>query len=133
MACTQPAPYPIPADEALRLRDLERHAVIGLASDPHFERLVDLAKSLFGTPIVAISLVEAERQWFLASRGLGGLCETPRSSAFFAHAIAGEGVMVVPDACLDARFSANPAAPAAAHDHRAAAVAVAGRSGDAGA
>jgi hypothetical protein len=133
MASAPTTAYPVPADEPLRLRDLERHAAIGLSSDPHFERLVDLAKSLFGTPIVAISLVEAERQWFLASRGLGGLCETPRSSAFCAHAIAGEGVMVVPDACLDARFSANPAAPAAAHDHRAAAVAVAGRSGDAGA
>ena len=104
----QAASFPIPADEDLRLRDLERHAAIGLASDPHFERLVELAASLFGTPIVAISLVDADRQWFLASRGLGGVCETPRSSAFCAHAIAGEGVMVVPDACLDARFSANP-------------------------
>lgn len=104
----QAPPFPMPVDEELRLRDLERHAAIGLASDPHFERLVDLAASLFGTPIVAISLVDAERQWFLASRGLGGLCETPRSSAFCAHAIAGEGVMVVPDACLDARFNANP-------------------------
>ena len=108
MASAVPTPYPVPADEPLRLRDLERHAAIGLSSDPHFERLVDLAASLFGTPIVAISLVEAERQWFLASRGLGGVCETPRSSAFCAHAIAGEGVMVVPDACLDERFSANP-------------------------
>jgi hypothetical protein len=72
MASAVPTPYPVPADEPLRLRDLERHAAIGLASDPHFERLVDLAASLFGTPIVAISLVEAERQWFLASRGLGG-------------------------------------------------------------
>lgn len=76
MACTLPTPYPVPADEPLRLRDLERHAAIGLASDPHFERLVDLAESLFGTPIVAISLVEAERQWFLASRGLGVVRDT---------------------------------------------------------
>lgn len=107
MACTLPTPYPIPADEPLRLRDLERHA-IGLASDPHFERLVDLAASLFEAPMVAISLVDAERQWFLASRGLGGLRETPRSTAFCAHAIAGTGVMVVPDARSDERFRANP-------------------------
>ena len=100
--------YPIPADEGLRLRDLERHTVIGLASDCHFERLVDLAASLFEAPMVAISLVEADRQWFLASRGLGGVCETPRSSAFCAHAIAGDGVMVVPDALLDPRFRCNP-------------------------
>lgn len=108
MTCTLPTPYPIPADEPLRLRDLERHAVIGLTSDPHFERLVDLAASLFDAPMVAISLVGAERQWFLASRGLGGLRETPRSTAFCAHAIAGTGVMVVPDARSDERFRSNP-------------------------
>jgi diguanylate cyclase (GGDEF)-like protein len=108
MTCTLPTPYPIPADEPLRLRDLERHAVIGLASDPHFERLVDLAASLFDASMVAISLVDAERQWFLASRGLGGLRETPRRTAFCAHAIAGTGVMVVPDALSDERFRSNP-------------------------
>jgi hypothetical protein len=108
MTCTLTTSYPIPADEPLRLRDLERHAVIGEASDPHFERLVDLAASLFEAPMVAISLVDAERQWFLASRGLGGLRETPRSTAFCAHAIAGNGVMVVPDALSDERFRANP-------------------------
>jgi len=108
MTCTLTTSYPIPADEPLRLRDLERHAVIGEASDPHFERLVDLAASLFEAPMVAISLVDVERQWFLASRGLGGLRETPRSTAFCAHAIAGNGVMVVPDALSDERFRANP-------------------------
>jgi len=102
-----PQPYPIPADELLRLRDLERHAAIGLASDPHFERLVGLAASLFDAPMVAISLVDADRQWFLASRGLA-VCETPRSSAFCAHAIAADGVMVVPDALQDERFRSNP-------------------------
>ena len=78
MACALPLPYPVPADEPLRLRDLERHAAIGLASDPHFERLVELAASLFAAPMAAISLVDADRQWFLASRGLGDLRETPQ-------------------------------------------------------
>ena len=106
----QPLPlaFPIPVDEGLRLRDLERHAAIGMASDVHFERLVDLTASLFEAPMVAISLVDANRQWFLASRGLGGLCETPRSTAFCAHAITASGVMVVPDAQADPRFCANP-------------------------
>ncbi len=107
-AVTAAPPVPIPVDEELRLRDLERHAAVGTASDPHLERLVDLAASLFAMPIVAISLVDADRQWFLASRGLGGLCETPRSVAFCAHTIAADAVLVVPDASADARFSANP-------------------------
>jgi len=99
--------YPIPVDEPQRLRDLERHGVIGMASDEHFNRIVELAASLLDTPIVAISLVDADRQWFLAGKGLG-LKETPREMAFCAHTIAGDDVLVVPDALADERFRTNP-------------------------
>ncbi|MEB3256244.1 MAG: sensor domain-containing diguanylate cyclase [Synechococcaceae cyanobacterium] len=99
--------YPIPPDEQQRLRDLERQGVIGIDSDVHFERIVELARSLFHTPIAVISLVEADRQWFLSHPGLD-VCETPRDQAFCAHAIAAEGSLVVPDARLDERFASNP-------------------------
>lgn len=99
--------YPIPADEVQRLRDLERYGVVGMANDEHLDRIVTLASSIFATPIAAISLVQANRQWFLAAKGLT-VTETPRDMAFCAHAIAGEGVMVVPDALADERFRTNP-------------------------
>jgi diguanylate cyclase (GGDEF)-like protein len=99
--------YPIPADERQRLRDLERYGLIGSDSDEHFERIVELAGLLFGTPIALISLVERNRQWFLCHRGLDA-SETPREQAFCAHAIATDQVMVVPDALDDGRFRANP-------------------------
>ena len=106
--------YPIPADEEQRLRDLERHGVIGIQSDVHFERIVELARSILHTPIAVISLVEAERQWFLSHRGLDA-CETPRDQAFCAHAIAAEAPLVVPDALLDERFATNPLVTGAPH------------------
>lgn len=106
--------YPIPADEEQRLRDLERHGVIGMASDEHFERIVELARSIFAAPIAVISLVEGDRQWFLSHRGLD-VCETPRDQAFCAHAIAGDGPLVVPDAQRDERFAANPLVTGAPH------------------
>jgi diguanylate cyclase (GGDEF)-like protein len=99
--------YPIPADEEQRLRDLERHGVIGLASDEHFDRIVELASSIFQAPMSLISLVEKDRQWFLTRKGLDAT-ETPRTMAFCAHAIAANGVLVVPDARVDERFSTNP-------------------------
>jgi diguanylate cyclase (GGDEF)-like protein len=104
------APYPdfpVPADEEQRLRDLERYGVLETDSDEHFERILDLASAIFQTPIVAISLVASDRQWFLAQRGLE-VRETPRERAFCAHAIAGSEVMVVPDARADERFRTNP-------------------------
>jgi diguanylate cyclase (GGDEF)-like protein len=51
--------------------------------------------------------VEADRQWFLAKRGLQ-VRETPRDMAFCAHAIVHDEVMVVPDARADERFRSNP-------------------------
>ena len=99
--------YPIPADEDQRLRDLERHGVIGMASDEHFERIVELASSIFQVPMSLISLVEKDRQWFLTRKGLAAT-ETPRTMAFCAHAIADDQVLVVPDARADERFCTNP-------------------------
>jgi len=100
-------PYPIPVDEEQRLRELERLGVDTLDGDSSFERILDIASSIFGTPIVLISLVERNRQRFLGRRGLE-VRETPREVAFCAHAIAGEGVLVVPDALEDQRFRQNP-------------------------
>jgi diguanylate cyclase (GGDEF)-like protein len=99
--------YPIPADEDQRLRDLERHGVVGIASDEHFDRIVELASSIFQVPISLISLVEKDRQWFLTHKGLEAT-ETPRTMAFCAHAIAANAVLVVPDALVDERFRTNP-------------------------
>ena len=94
--------YPIPRDEELRLRDLERFGLIGTASDEHLDRLVKLAASIFQTPIAVISLVDADRQWFLSQQGLT-VRETPREMAFCAHAIAGDDLFVIPDATADER------------------------------
>lgn len=106
--------YPIPADELQRLRDLERYGVIDTPSDEHFARIVELASLIFAVPITAISLVDQDRQWFLCKFGLEAR-ETPRDQAFCAHAITGDGVMVVPDAAVDPRFRANPLVTSAPH------------------
>jgi diguanylate cyclase (GGDEF)-like protein len=105
---------PVPADEEQRLRELERYGVIGTASDQHFDRIVALASSILGTPMSAISLVDADRQWFLARKGIA-LPETSRAISFCAHAIAGDDLLVVPDALADERFRTNPLVTAEPH------------------
>ena len=99
--------YPIPADEDQRLRDLQRHGVLDTAPDAHFDRIVQLASEALDMPIALVSLVDRDRQWFLARHGLV-VNQTPREMAFCAHAIAAEGVLVVPDALADERFNTNP-------------------------
>lgn len=99
--------YPIPANEAQRLRSLERHGLLDTASDPYLEKLLNLATDVLKTPIALVSLVDERRQWFLSSRGLE-VRETPRPMAFCAHTIVGDDILIVPDACNDERFNTNP-------------------------
>jgi diguanylate cyclase (GGDEF)-like protein len=99
--------YPLPHDELQRLRDLERQGVLDHPGDEHFDRLVTLTASVLDTPIALISLVDRDRQWFLARHGLE-IRETPRQMAFCAHAIVGDETLVVPDASQDSRFNTNP-------------------------
>ncbi|WP_213768686.1 EAL domain-containing protein [Caballeronia sp. dw_19] len=94
-------------DEQNRLATLAEYGVQSALADPGFDRLVQLAASIFGVPIALVSLVEAERQLFAASVGLD-VCETSRDVSFCAYAMQGEDIMIVPDARTDLRFRNNP-------------------------
>jgi len=99
--------YPLPADELQRQRNLERFGLLDTAEDEHFHRIVRLAARVLEVPIALISLVEGDRQWFLARYGLDAE-QTPREMAFCAHAICQAEPLVVPDASQDPRFCTNP-------------------------
>ncbi|MEN5081926.1 EAL domain-containing protein [Bosea sp. TWI1241] len=72
-----------------------------------FDRLASLASRLFDVPIVLVSLLERDRQFFKAHIGLD-VCETSREVSFCAHAIVQNDILVIPDATKDPRFAANP-------------------------
>jgi excisionase family DNA binding protein len=100
-------PYPVPRDEAARLRMVGRTGLLDTAPDPAFDRITWLAALIADTPISVISLITAKRQWFKSALGTA-LTETPRDQAFCNLAILSEGMLMVEDAREDARFSTNP-------------------------
>jgi PAS domain S-box-containing protein len=102
----------IPADETERLEALHRYRVLDTPPEPAFDRITALVARLFEAPIALVSLVDRDRQWFKSALGLTAR-ETKRAVAFCAHAILGDGVMVVADTCADARFAQNPLVTAA--------------------
>ena len=93
----------IPVNEAGRLAALRALDILDTEPETPFERLVSLAADIFQVPIAAITLVDAERQWFKAQRGLA-VRETPRDVSFCAQAILHDGVCCVPDTRTDKRF-----------------------------
>lgn len=93
--------------EAGRLLALREYGIDVNLIEPGFNRLVQLAGTVFNVPVALVSLVEAERQIFPARLGVE-LCETSRAVSFCSHAIQGRDIMVVPDATADSRFMDNP-------------------------
>src|ERR1700761_1284687 len=100
-------PPSIPGEIA-RLARLHELSILDTAPEPLFDSLVRMASEACDAPIALITLVDADRQWFKAGLGLGGLRETPRHYSFCTHTIQSDDLMEVPDARDDARFAASP-------------------------
>lgn len=95
-------------DEARRLDALRRLGLLDSEPEPFIDEIVRMAAEVCGTPMAAVSLVDADRQWFKARIGID-CAETARDDAFCAHTILDDReVFVVDDPLHDARFSDNP-------------------------
>jgi GAF domain-containing protein len=97
---------PEPDNEEERLAALQRLDLLDQPRSPELEEIVEIAASMFSTPIALVSLVDAERQWFAAAVGLEAP-ETPRCDAFCAYSILEPPIFVVGDATMDERFAGN--------------------------
>ena len=110
--------WPEPPDEAERVRVLHSLDVLDVPKQEEFERITSLCGAALDVPVCLVSLVDAQRQWFLSNRGLGDVRETGRELAFCGHAIMPRSdgglhsdepvdVFVVRDAEADDRFRTN--------------------------
>jgi two-component system NtrC family sensor kinase len=98
---------PLPPNEQERLEELRRYSLLDTPPEIAFDNITHLAAHIFQAPIAAVTLIDAERQWFKSCVGLETR-EVGRNFAFCAYAILGEDVMIVPDARVDPRFAENP-------------------------
>jgi len=109
-----PAKPPTLPDEPQRLEVLAQYGILDSAAEQEFDDLTRLATYIAATPIAAVTLIDADRQWFKSRIGMDEE-QTTRDIAFCAHAIAGRELLVIPDARADARFADNPLVTGTAH------------------
>jgi PAS domain S-box-containing protein len=98
---------PLPPDEDRRLAALRASGLLDSDPEERLDRVTRLARRLFDVPVALVSLIDAERQWFISCQGLE-MRETSRAVSFCTHALFCDEVMVVPDALADERFRASP-------------------------
>lgn len=101
------SPPPIPEDDIERVEELQSLRILDTAAEERFDRYTRLISDLYEFPVVLVTLVDRDRQWFKSSCGLD-FRETRRDLSFCAHAIMESGVFIVPDARKDNRFADNP-------------------------
>jgi GAF domain-containing protein len=89
-----------------RLARLRAYNILDTPPEAEFDDLVELASRLCGTPMSLVTLVDVQRQWFKARKGLDAT-ETPREVSFCAQAMLQPGVFEVLDTLEDARFRSN--------------------------
>ncbi len=100
-------PKPEMCNEDARMSVLSAYGLDALEDDPELAEITRYASKLCDADVALVSLVEKERQRFLARAGLEER-ETPRPTSFCAHAMLEPDPMIVPDAKLDPRFETNP-------------------------
>lgn len=99
---------PKPLDEAARLAALLEYEILDTDPEVGFDDLTLLAASICGAPVSAVTLIDADRQWFKSRVGLEAT-ETPLEDSFCAYAILQPDMLIVEDAYQDAIFANHPA------------------------
>lgn len=95
---------PLLHDESARIAALQRLDVLDTAIEEPFEKIVTLVRTVLAVPIATVTLVDRDRQWFKAKRGLEA-DQTPRSVSFCTHTIQQRDPLIVENADLDPRFA----------------------------
>jgi GAF domain-containing protein len=104
----------LPEDEIQRLAALYELLCLDTPPEERFDRIVQFASDEFDAPVVLLSLIDRDRQWFKAKIGMD-VCETARDVSFCSHAILSPNNMIVQDAKRDPRFFDNPLVTSAPH------------------
>jgi len=97
----------LPDNELDRQKSLESMGILTSVADPELDRITRVAQRIFGSEIVAISLLDNDRQFFKSNINQP-TSETPRDVSFCGHVIHDDRTFVVEDAISDDRFRDNP-------------------------
>jgi GAF domain-containing protein len=95
-------------DEAARLAAVHRYEILDAPPDGTFDDISEVAATVCGTPIATVTIVDADRVWFAAARGLQGVKQAGTEPGLCTSAFLADGPYVVNDALVDPRTLNHP-------------------------
>ena len=103
----QPPAAPIIADDAARSAHTRRYLAATAGADPVLKHVTTLAATALNASYAFVTLIDGDRQTFLANHGLD-IATMPRDQSFCTHTITTPNLLIVPDATTDPRFANHP-------------------------
>jgi len=91
-----------------RIKAVARYDILDTPPDGAFDRVAAIAAKLFGVPMATVSIVDTDRVWFKASRGLRGVRQATRDQGLCASVILEGEPYLVSNARSDPRTAAHP-------------------------
>jgi GAF domain-containing protein len=98
----------IASEESARMKALTRYDILDTPPEGAFDHIAAIAAKLFGVPMATVSIVDTDRVWFKASRGLAGVRQVGRDPGLCASVIMEGKPFQVSEARTDSRTSAHP-------------------------
>jgi CheY-like chemotaxis protein/EAL domain-containing protein (putative c-di-GMP-specific phosphodiesterase class I)/HPt (histidine-containing phosphotransfer) domain-containing protein len=89
--------------EEARIAAVRRYEILDAPPDPLLDRITALASSLMDAPMAVISVVDADRIWYLSRHGVPAMTEMARELGLCASVVLGDEPWVVTDASTDPR------------------------------
>ena len=97
----------LPPNELDRLQKLKSLCILDTEPEAVFDGITTLASQICECPIVFLSLIDTDRQWFKSLIGFSDT-STPRDIAFCAETILGSSPFVIPDITKEPRYATHP-------------------------
>ena len=98
----------VPDNDEQRLRALYRYEILDTPPEGSFNRIAELAAKMFTVPIALVSLVDKERVFFKANKGMPGVSSTKRGISLCSLAVLQDEPTVFEKAETEPCLLANP-------------------------
>src|SRR5439155_9700061 len=95
-----------------RVGQLRGLKLLDARAEENFDRITQRHTALFIVPVVLLTVIDKDRQWFKAQTGLpadlADARSTPRDVSLCGHVVAKDDILIVRDLARDPRFANNP-------------------------